>query len=320
MRCRLLALALGAPCLVAVALVGAAGPVSAQDSAQQLARLNDQVTQDRGKLDALNDQVQKAQADLDRINRLLAEDQQSESQLQQQMVELARAAYRRPPANVAAILDAGHPDLASSNAAQARLIATRQQQLLAEAQRLHEQDQQAHDEQSAKVGEITSARDQAAQVVVRTLELRNAVGDSILRAQAQTLAQQAQATQAAAVQPVFTSAAPGAPDSSIPNHFPAGYCTWYVASRRSIPWYGNAIDWWDNARPYGYSEGQQPQVGAIMVTRESVAYGHVAYVESVNRDGSWTVSEMNFTGWNVKSGRTLHPGQVPLVGFIYGKA
>jgi hypothetical protein len=29
---------------------------------------------------------------------------------------------------------------------------------------------------------------------------------------------------------------------------------------------------------------------------------------------------MNYAGWNVVSGRTIHPGQVPLVGFIYGKA
>src|SRR5437763_6217455 len=87
---------------------------------QQLARLNDQLAQDKGKLDALNDQVQKAQADLDRLNRTLAEDQESESQLQQQMVELARAAYERPSADVSAILGAGHPDLASANAAQAR--------------------------------------------------------------------------------------------------------------------------------------------------------------------------------------------------------
>jgi surface antigen len=57
-----------------------------------------------------------------------------------------------------------------------------------------------------------------------------------------------------------------------------------------------------------------------MVTRESIAYGHVAYVEAVNRDGSWTISEMNFVGWNVKSVRTIKPGQLPLVGFIYGKA
>jgi surface antigen len=301
---------------VAGTVVSTAKPATAQDSAEQLARLNDQLAQDQGRLDALNDQVQKAQADLDRLNRTLAEDQQSESQLQQQMTDVARAAYRRPSADVNAILQAGQPDQANSNAAEARLIASRQQQLLAEAQRLHDQDQQAHDQQAERMAEITSARDQAAQVAVRTLALRNAVGDSALQARAQSLAQQAQATQAAAVQP-FVSA--GAVDASIPDHFPAGYCTWYVASRRAVPWYGNAIDWWDNARTYGYQEGQQPAVGAIMVTRESVLYGHVAYVEAVNRDGSWTVSEMNFTGWNVKSGRTIRPGQVPLVGFIYGK-
>jgi len=59
-----------------------------------------------------------------------------------------------------------------------------------------------------------------------------------------------------------------------------------------------------------------PKVGAVMVTRES-GYGHVAYVESVRADGSWTVSEMNFVGWNLVSSRSIYPGQVPLVGFIY---
>jgi hypothetical protein len=29
---------------------------------------------------------------------------------------------------------------------------------------------------------------------------------------------------------------------------------------------------------------------------------------------------MNYAGWNMVSRRTIHPGQVPLVGFIYGKA
>ena len=89
-----------------------------------IAALSDHA-QAQGKLDALNDQVQKAQADLDRLNRTLAEDQQSESQLQQQMAELARAAYEHPSADVSAILQVGHPDLASSNAAQARLIAAK---------------------------------------------------------------------------------------------------------------------------------------------------------------------------------------------------
>ena len=102
------------------------------------------------------------------------------------------------------------------------------------------------------------------------------------------------------------------------NHFAFGYCTWYVATRRNIPWFGNAIDWWPNARAYGYAEGQVPVVGAVMVTRES-KLGHVAYVESVGPDGSWTVSEMNYVRWNVTSRRVLRPGQTSVVGFIYGR-
>jgi len=43
----------------------------------------------------------------------------------------------------------------------------------------------------------------------------------------------------------------------------------------------------------------------------------VAYVEAVNADGSYTVSEMNFTRWNVIDQRTIKPGGVPLIGFIY---
>jgi len=94
--------------------------------------------------------------------------------------------------------------------------------------------------------------------------------------------------------------------------FPCGYCTWWVATQRAVTWSGNAIDWWWNAnRP----KGQVPQVGAIMVTRESW-FGHVAYVVAVN-GSSWTVSEENFVGWGIVSYRTLSPGQAPVVGYIY---
>ena len=83
-----------------------------------------------------------------------------------------------------------------------------------------------------------------------------------------------------------------------------------------MPWFGNANQWWPNARAYGFAEGNQPQVGAIMVTAES-GYGHVAYVEAVNPDGSWLVSEMNYAGWGVRTTRTIRQGQVPVIGFIY---
>ncbi len=100
--------------------------------------------------------------------------------------------------------------------------------------------------------------------------------------------------------------------------FPAGWCTYYVATKRNVTWRGDAGFWYQNAAAAGYAVGSKPKVGAIMVTWESYL-GHVAYVESVNADGSWTVSEMNFVGFDVISTRTIKPGQLGsrLVGFIY---
>jgi LysM repeat protein len=107
-----------------------------------------------------------------------------------------------------------------------------------------------------------------------------------------------------------------------PTGFPYGWCTWYVATRRPVPWRGNAIEWYGNAARMGFPEGSQPRVGAIMVTTESlIGLGHVAYVETVNSDGSWLVSEMHYAfGWGTTDQRLIHPGQLKgaLIGFIYG--
>ncbi len=100
--------------------------------------------------------------------------------------------------------------------------------------------------------------------------------------------------------------------------FPPGWCTYYVATKRNVTWRGDAGFWYQNAAAAGYAVGATPKAGAIMVTWESYL-GHVAYVESVNADGSWNVSEMNFVAFNVISTRTIKPGQLGsrLVGFIY---
>jgi LysM repeat protein len=99
------------------------------------------------------------------------------------------------------------------------------------------------------------------------------------------------------------------------GHFPWGWCTWWVASKRYIPWNGDAHAWYGNAQAYGYPTGRTPRVGAVMVTWESW-WGHVAYVEAV--DGAcWTVSEMNYRGFGIVSTRHICPGQVPLIGFVY---
>jgi surface antigen len=91
------------------------------------------------------------------------------------------------------------------------------------------------------------------------------------------------------------------------------WCTDYVHSRRpDIPIYGNAgYNWISAAQAEGRATGTIPQAGAI-----AVMSGHVAYVESVNGDGSYVVSEM---GWDYKAGnyniRTVRPGAFG--GFIY---
>ena len=102
------------------------------------------------------------------------------------------------------------------------------------------------------------------------------------------------------------------------SRFPWGWCTWYVSTRFNVTWMGDAYQWYGNAQAQGYPVGSVPEVGSIMVTWES-GLGHVAYVESVNPDGSWLVSEANYKGLGITDQRLIKPGQVPLIGFIYPK-
>ena len=106
--------------------------------------------------------------------------------------------------------------------------------------------------------------------------------------------------------------------------FAYGYCTWWVAQKRDIPWRGDAAQWWWNARAFGFAEGQVPRVGAIMVMAAGGAassVGHVAYVEKVNANGTFVVSEMNWWGvpgggWGRVDYRTV-TSMRGILGFIY---
>ena len=100
------------------------------------------------------------------------------------------------------------------------------------------------------------------------------------------------------------------------NRFPFGYCTYYVAQRRFIPWSGNAIAWLSGAQSFGYATGDTPQVGAIVVTNEGGKAGHVAYVDAVNGD-QITISEMNYNGFGVVSSRTISASYGRILGYIY---
>lgn len=118
-----------------------------------------------------------------------------------------------------------------------------------------------------------------------------------------------------AAQPVYTTGLGGGGSSLAAGTFPYGQCTWYVATRRTVTWNGNAIEWWWNARGIR-PEGQAPQVGAIMVSQESW-WGHVAYVEAVLSSTVFVVSEMHYAAWGIVDRRVVNRQVVPVVGFIY---
>lgn len=100
------------------------------------------------------------------------------------------------------------------------------------------------------------------------------------------------------------------------HRFPYGYCTWYVAQKRYVPWGGNAGTWLYNAKVLGYRTGKSPAVGSIVVTTDSAYYGHVALVEKVG-NGSITVSEMNYKGWGKVNSRVISTSSRSIKGYIY---
>lgn len=71
----------------------------------------------------------------------------------------------------------------------------------------------------------------------------------------------------------------------------------YLSGRnnRDMPYWGgigNANQWDDNAYAYGIPVDNNPTPGAIAVSNSGF-YGHVMYVESVNGDGTFNISQYN---------------------------
>lgn len=86
--------------------------------------------------------------------------------------------------------------------------------------------------------------------------------------------------------------------------YPFGQCTWYVFNRMAQigkpvdDFMGNGGEWGAKGRALGYKVSNKPQVGtAISFPPGSFGsdpvYGHVAFVEVVNSDGTLLVSECN---------------------------
>lgn len=108
----------------------------------------------------------------------------------------------------------------------------------------------------------------------------------------------------------------------------AGQCTWYVYNRFSqlgspikhSPM-GNGGEWAGYAEHYGYEVTKIARAGTAICFPRGVAgasrnYGHIAFVEKVNEDGSLVISEMNIIGEFIISVRTISKESASMCYFI----
>lgn len=110
-----------------------------------------------------------------------------------------------------------------------------------------------------------------------------------------------------------------------------GQCTWYAFQRRSEigrplahSYFGDGGSWWITAQNLGMEVNHTPKAGAVASFPGGVAgafhpWGHVAFVEKVNEDGSIEVSEMH--GGNTVDGiiryRHIPKEAIPYTYFIH---
>ncbi|MFH4922755.1 LysM peptidoglycan-binding domain-containing protein [Staphylococcus cohnii] len=107
------------------------------------------------------------------------------------------------------------------------------------------------------------------------------------------------------------------------NLYDWGQCTWHVFNKRAQIGKGISTYWWnannwDNAAPGdGYTVDHRATVGSILQS-DLGYYGHVAFVESVNSNGSITVSEMNYSASpGIVTYRTIPASQVSSYKYIH---
>ena len=108
------------------------------------------------------------------------------------------------------------------------------------------------------------------------------------------------------------------------DNYAPGNCTYWVFARRAmvglaIPnTFGNANTWDDRARNQGYVVDHVPAQYAIMQTDRG-NLGHVAFVESVDLDGTWHISEMNVLGLFIVDHKSFPASAAASYTFIHNK-
>ena len=296
---------------------GSVGSAEAMFNAQQTKVLNE-----RNQLAKLNASLLALSSQLNSNNATAAQDKT-------QLAGITRATYETSGGNqvLAAVLSAQSFNQAIDELKDANQVSTQVLNLverLAASNRAIVAEQRSISSDAATAESLEGTLAAQSDQLLTVLEDRNTLFAGLNGPARQIAAQIANIdNQIAALE-----AGPRVGGGSCGNHFAYGFCTYYVATRRCVPWLGNAGSWYAAAAQMGYKEGRVPVAGAIVVFWPGVdgvsREGHVAYVEAVGPAagipaGSFKLSEMNFAGWNRVDYRVISNTSADIMGFIYGQ-
>jgi Surface antigen len=121
-------------------------------------------------------------------------------------------------------------------------------------------------------------------------------------------------------------------DYNTSGSYPFGQCTWYVYNRmaqlgkRVDDFMGNGGDWGSRGASMGYKISRTPKEGTAASMPRGLlgsdpTYGHVAFVEYVNPDGSILISECNVLnpGSGTVSYRVVDSNSAKQITYVEGK-
>lgn len=259
--------------------------------------------------------AQAAEADLDQqlagadqqvvaAQQKAADDKQKVDALKLQIGQMARSSYQVQGSQLSSILDARSIGELWDALAEQRLVSDRQKTLLDQLEQLRRTDERARDRAVAHRDSLSYRR---SQVQIRLAALQGRVG--VLAFGVLTAGQ------------ILSSPAGRVPSERLPQTGGLdGQCTWFAeqawltySDPNSPKLLGDGADVVPMlAQALGRPYTLEPTPGALVSWRRPLMsqWGHVAYVASVDRDGSgnlagYTVWEMNFEGPFISNARHI---------------
>ncbi len=249
----------------------------------------------------------------------------------------AKAAAESAAAQQSAATSAANAKVAAESAAAQQSAATSAANAKAAAESAAAQQSAATSAANAKAAAESAAAQQsaatsaanakaAAESAAAQQSAATSAANAKAAAESAAAQQSAAAASQAAAQPQQVAATTTAKPTSVAstntagNTYPYGQCTWFV--KGDLGWvdnyWGNASAWPASAAAAGHTVNGTASVGAVAYFAPGVGgasgYGHVAVVDSVNGDGTITISESNYAG-KLYNTRTISTSSVS--GYIH---